>query len=529
MGKVKFMNGSQGHNHTPNFYGKLPINGDFIYRRFSNQFINHWDRWLQQCISGSQQQLQERWLDLYLTSPIWRYYLSAGLIDQHAYLGVLIPSADSVGRYFPFTVAVELPSGELPDLGGSACEQWFTQMEQVLLTVLESQSDTVETFDQKISELALSKDYLCSLQEKRHIFSVDSRGFHFNEQSPLTVNSPLLHYWLANSLEDGKELSIWWSEGSDLMSSCLNILPGLPSCHQFVSMLDGNWEESEWIATTQKKTHSIISPQTSELNFESTAEQPKLSETDYSVPPLQTFSTALSHQGNLRSNNEDAFLNQNQHGLWAVADGVGGHQDGEIASQTVTEQLNELLHSTDSGFDITHVIQKIKTTNRLLRDHYRNQPEQKSPSSTAAVLLIHENQGAVVWVGDSRVYLKRDGDLQQLTQDHSLVQEYQSQKGVSDLNGGPFPFKNIITRAVGATDQLEVDSFCFDVLPGDRYLLCSDGLTNELTDGEILEVLELGNIDLCCGELESRVLMGAARDNVTIVVVDVVADVAASS
>src|SRR5690606_10627892 len=101
-------------SHEPGFYGKLPSRGDFVSRRLAQDFVGHWDAWLQQGLAASQAALGERWLDVYLTSPIWRFAVAPGLIAEAGYVGVLVPSVDRVGRYFPLTAALALPPGAAP-------------------------------------------------------------------------------------------------------------------------------------------------------------------------------------------------------------------------------------------------------------------------------------------------------------------------------------------------------------------------------------------------------------------------------
>ena len=125
----------------PGFYGKLPVLGDFVSRRLSREFINPWDKWLQSAMAASQQQLAEHWLKAYLSSPVWRFALSPGLCGNAGWLGVLMPSVDRVGRYFPLTLALPVSTDiNLSDVF-IANNAWFTEVESIALTALEDNLD----------------------------------------------------------------------------------------------------------------------------------------------------------------------------------------------------------------------------------------------------------------------------------------------------------------------------------------------------------------------------------------------------
>ena len=141
------------------FYGKLPSHGDFITRRLSRNFLDEWDAWLQRAIAASKADLGEQWLDIYLTSPIWSFALGGGICGTNAWAGVLMPSVDRVGRYFPLTLVAELHRGT-PNLLSAAmrAELFFGNAERLMIETLESEHVDLQTFDERLLGLAQALD-----------------------------------------------------------------------------------------------------------------------------------------------------------------------------------------------------------------------------------------------------------------------------------------------------------------------------------------------------------------------------------
>lgn len=233
---------------------------------------------------------------------------------------------------------------------------------------------------------------------------------------------------------------------------------------------------------------------------------------------LHWSSASQTHVGMVRKLNEDACLELAGSGLWAVADGMGGHAAGDLASRRVVEALAGLAQPASLGSSLGEVQQRLEEVNRELAEEARSRQVQVI-GSTAVVLLVYATHGVVVWAGDSRAYRYRHGELEQLTRDHSQVEELVSQGRITRDQAEHFPGSNVITRAVGVMDILELDSEMFEVLEGDTFLLCSDGLYNEVTNSEIRDSLSVGDCQYSCELLVQRALSRGARDNVTVVVV----------
>lgn len=230
---------------------------------------------------------------------------------------------------------------------------------------------------------------------------------------------------------------------------------------------------------------------------------------------------ARTHVGMVRELNEDSFLDLTPSGLWVVADGMGGHSAGEVASQAVTDGLR----GVNGGFPIENMITQVRKaileTNRQLIAQSEGYDPSRLPGATVVVLVISGSQGAVVWAGDSRVYRRRDGEIVQLTRDHSHVQDLVDQRLIAEEQAEAHPMANVITRAVGIQDDLELDVVRFDVREGDRYLLCSDGLSRLMPAKEISGQLAEPDTDSSVQSMLHTALVRGAPDNVTIIDVKV--------
>ncbi|MCU1718984.1 PP2C family protein-serine/threonine phosphatase [Pseudomonas sp. 5P_3.1_Bac2] len=231
-------------------------------------------------------------------------------------------------------------------------------------------------------------------------------------------------------------------------------------------------------------------------------------------------SAARTETGKVRRRNEDAVLALPERGLWAVADGMGGHQNGALASRLIIEQLAEPLDG-DLAQRLAEVRKRLHELNRLLRHELTVSADHPDPviGSTVVALLIEANRAACIWAGDSRCYLWRGRRLYQLSRDHSLLQQLIDQDQLSPSEAARHPAAHALTQAIGASDQLKLEILELDLLPGDAFLLCSDGLYQSLSADELSAALNLPSPQLSLNRLVEHALAGPARDNLSAVVV----------
>lgn len=227
--------------------------------------------------------------------------------------------------------------------------------------------------------------------------------------------------------------------------------------------------------------------------------------------------------GLVRNNNQDAYLAANP--LYAVADGMGGAAAGEVASATAIEALeNGFSRSGAPSPDL--LIQAAQAANRAVWDQAETNPEMRGMGTTlVAIALVEGPQLAVINIGDSRLYVLHEGDLRQITSDHNLVAEMVAEGRITPEEAEYHPRRNIMTRALGVEPEVPVDLFLEEAVPGDRYLLCSDGLPREVSDELIASFLRrLADPREAARELVEEAKRKGGNDNITVVVVDVLTD-----
>jgi len=245
----------------------------------------------------------------------------------------------------------------------------------------------------------------------------------------------------------------------------------------------------------------------------------------------------LSDIGLVREVNEDYFIVNRECNFFLVADGMGGHRGGDVASRQAAQVINEFVASVVGGDDITWPFDyndnwsyhanmlnvAIKHANKQLIRIIRRHPELEGMGTTFVGLLLDNHTAYMANVGDSRVYLLRKEQLRQISRDHSFINEQIQQGRLNREEARLSPFKNIITRALGTYEDLEVDLFNQPTEPGDIFFLCSDGLSNLIPDGEITDII-LNNEDDLQRTAEGLVTLAKRRggeDNITFILVRV--------
>jgi serine/threonine protein phosphatase PrpC len=230
-------------------------------------------------------------------------------------------------------------------------------------------------------------------------------------------------------------------------------------------------------------------------------------------------SVAASHVGHVRKLNEDGVLARPEIGLWAVADGMGGYGGGDIASGAVVTALGQLPKPVSAAAFLRDFEAKIAGVNTQLRALARGRSGSLIGTTLVAV-LIFDAHFACVWCGDSRAYLLRDGVLTQISRDHSEVQDLVDRGVLAVEEAKTWPGRNVVTRALGATNDADLEIIDGPTVAGDRFLLCSDGLMAHVSDAEIAEKIARQPPQKACDDLIALTLQRGAADNVSIVIVD---------
>lgn len=479
------------------FYGKLPGCGDFVRRRVTDAFVEPWDRWLQRGLEASRHSLGEQWLDIYLTSPVWRFACAAGVCGAQPAVGVLAPSVDHVGRYFPMTIVATLPCGTSPLGAAASSDTFLSRAERLVVNTLATDEADISQFDAGVMQLERVVAELWTSQgpwpgpDALAVLSGQQGTawrIPLSPSQPLTgVFGPLLWRHLDSAYEPAVLL---WTEGSARVPPTCLLQRGLPCPSTFASLLDGSfpplWQQ--------------VPVETAPVECEGAT---------WSVPePVTLRSAGATHVGCLRELNEDAFLEHPQAGVWVVADGLGGHRDGQVASRMVCDALADVTASPllDEGIDAVRA--RLDAVNDGLLAETNRRDDASPCCSTVVALVASGSRAVVVWAGDSRAYRWRRGVLEQLTRDHAPP-------GADDGHEC-----HAVTRAVGAEPGLELDVLEAPLQAGDRFLLCSDGLTRVVADAELRRCMNHEQLDAVVHTLVDAALTAGAPDNVTVVVAE---------
>jgi protein phosphatase len=227
---------------------------------------------------------------------------------------------------------------------------------------------------------------------------------------------------------------------------------------------------------------------------------------------------AATHLGKVRQRNEDSYLVRPETGIWAVADGMGGHDSGDLASQTVMEALESIQPSRSAQDLLSRCEERIFDANARLKEIGR-QRGGAIIGTTVAVLLAFDGYFACVWSGDSRIYMVRHGKITQLSRDHTEAQELLQNGTITPEEAKTWPGSNVITRAIGVDDVPELEMTSGSLSSGDVFVMCSDGLIRHVEDNEILQCVTANLSQQACDQLIVLTLERGALDNVTVIVV----------
>lgn len=231
--------------------------------------------------------------------------------------------------------------------------------------------------------------------------------------------------------------------------------------------------------------------------------------------PADLTVAARSNIGKVRQSNQDALISAPEMRLWGVADGMGGHNGGETASASARDGLLEQLYgkSPEQGALRT----AIGAVNRSLYLQQKEDDALSGMGTTLTVLWLSDHCVYLGHVGDSRAYRLRDGELKQITDDHSVVAELLRSGMLTPEQAANHPLRNVITRAVGTEDGIEIDLMCEERRPGDVWLVCSDGLHGMVTDEKMAEIIKSCKLEKAAGKLIAAALEAGGRDNVSLV------------
>ena len=481
-------------------FGKLPSHGDFLRRRVSDAFVDAWDSWLRECLPASRNVLGERWLDLYLTSPAWRFIAAAGTCGPTPVIGVMVPSVDRVGRYFPLTLVTQLPPEVNPIAAATESAPFFDRAERLIIETLATDDIDFEDFD---AEVVMLGEGLDSMLPPRVV--LDPAGASVLGDAPLLWQLPI-----GSAADIG---AVFTQLLAQRLSAVYDPLD---------AVVDGRV-----VGGRAQLSHRQRPPAPEHIRR---VARRRLGQVGMATPGRSC--RHRRHGGDAGRKRRAGGLPigggqrcgarpENQRGLvtWSGRKSVSGRSP-MVWADTATEKWRAAWSAMrwpnwfrNPTFDrtIEAVRHRLQAVNDYLLRTGTHAALADRSASTVVALLVRGNNCAVLWAGDSRVYRWRSGKLERLTRDHSL----------DDSQGpGGQETSNAITRAVGVQPTLALDLLREKAVAGDRFLLCSDGLTRTVPEAQIEAMMESADISIVVQDLISATLSAGAPDNVTVLVAE---------
>lgn len=457
------------------FFGKLPSHGDFVSTGLSRAVQDALDAWLQAGMAKAQHHAGEYWEDIFRNMPAWRFVAERGVWGPVTVAGVIVPSRDRVGRSFPLVITAQLH--EFAGDTRSLCldDTWFLALEALAETVLR-QDFAIDTFATNLKRL-------------RHLRPSDH---HFEHRATKSLRPDTL----------------WWRRDNEDQQTKGFRSRGAPQPSDFLELLMAGMEASgppQPEPNAEPPPASVLAkPVAANLNaMETGPSRKEAAGPAASWKEMRLRYDKATHVGTRLSINADAVLVQHTPFLFAVADGVGNGNDAVEASR----QTIAMLAETAPQETIESLLQEIK--GKLGRAHGLLQSSggtwgRKPPCASIVSLGITGNRFALVWAGDARAYLLRDGMMRCLTRDHVTV-----------------ALRRSLARAIGLPGQLSPETASDDLQIGDRFLLCSHPLSRVIPERVIAEILLSGDIDDIANTLIQEGLIADCRDNLSAIVLDV--------
>ncbi|MGF9564592.1 type VI secretion system-associated protein TagF [Neorhizobium sp. BT27B] len=461
------------------FFGKLPSHGDFVSTGLSRTVQDALDAWLQSGIAKAHHHAGENWEQIFANMPAWRFVAERGIWGPLTVAGVIVPSRDRVGRSFPLVITAQLHefTGDTRKL--CLDETWFIALEGLAETVSRRDFD-LDTFT-------------ASLKRLRHLRPSDE---HFEPRAGKSQRADTL-WWRFDPMD---------RQNKGFRSG------GAPQPTDFLELLMAGMEASAPSPSEPKPAPepvpvpAPVQPPLAAANLNQFEAEPAPYLAPAPLAEARNFRLRhdkASHAGTRLSVNADAVLAQHTPFLFAVADGVGDSADAVEASR----QTIAMLADTAPQDTIESLVQEMK--GKLGRAHGLLQSTpgswgRKPPLASLVSLGVVEDRFALVWAGDARAYLLRDGMMRCLTKDHVSV-----------------GLRRSLSRAIGLAGQLSPEVLSDELQAGDRFLLCSHPLSRVIPERSIAEILLSGDIDDIANTLIQEGLIADCRENLSAVVIDV--------
>ena len=443
------------------FFGKLPTHGDFVSSGLGRPVQNAIDAWLQESLSAIQQEFGKDWERRFRAMPGWRFIIEDGLWGAATIAGVIVPSLDRVGRSFPLVIAAQLHAFTEDPRGLCLDDTWFTAAEGMAETAGRRDFD-IDFFTAGLKRLRTP------------------RAGEFEADVSQRRTSPGAFWWRTDPGD--RQMRGFHVNGRPRPGDFLRLLTGDPSPAPSIDR--------------PVAVQPVPAP------------PPEPSPKPAVAPLVKTRNLRLSHSyashpGTRLTLNADSVFSSTTPAIFAIADGVGDGADAAEAGATATGVLNEIAAQETIEALVQEVKGKLGRAHGLLQSAHMV-PDRPSPSASIVVLTALAESFALLWAGDARCYLLRDGMMRCLTRDHVAI-----------------GMKRSLARGLGLRGQLTPDVLSDELRPGDRFLLCSNPLPRVLTERGIAEILLSADLDEVSAVLAQEALIANCRENLSALVIDV--------
>lgn len=447
------------------FFGKLPTHGDFVGWGLPVELQRQLQDWLQSGLQAVREKWGEAWLAPFKAMPPWRFIIEKGLWSSHPLAGVLVPSADRVGRGFPLVILSQLHSVAEHPFQFYKDETWFTALEAI------AESGVHRDFQ--------LDSFTTALQKLRNLHPFDA---HEGQSS--------------GSVRRTKE-TLWWTvtPGSRSVQGFRN--PGPPRSEDFLRFLT---PPKSMVDSSERVPVMPVPKQTEET-------APLLSKEiapAQKSPGLKWTHSFQTHPGTRQKLNCDAILASGSAGLFAVADGLGEAGGAGDAAKLAVHLAGQAVMEGSLEVRLQDLKGKLGRANTLLRSRTEASPTAQGDAASLVALVLDDRGAATFWSGDARCYLLRDGLLRCLTRDHVQV-----------------GMKRNLTRAVGLNPTFHGDHVVEELKPDDCFMLCSASLARAMPERSIAEIMLTHSADDLPRILLENALIAGCADNITILAVHV--------
>lgn len=443
------------------YFGKIPSKGDFVSRRIDRNVRAQFDQWLQSALQTSQETLAGEWLELYLNAPIWRFYLEAEICGPYPVVGMMIPSVDKAGRYFPFLAAAQIPDFALSVAAVGQTDEWLQSLEGLVLSVLDDDFD-LDFFDHRLAKIAFSIGQPNQHSETTAIFAPLAAALNDQSSGPR---------------------SVWWTSGSDRRKAGISLYSGWPSASAFASFFTDGSAPANFDDVFERARQSGLSRHNNGMSSES-AKAGALS------------LAARSHRGTLAEQNIESFVFRLDKGLVSIADGTFGLS----RSATISRFLLAALDSVQLPAGIDDALQVLQ---ERLEDAKRALTERlditvAGPALQAGVLsfVFRESRFGLIVQGNVHCILLRGDEVIELT-DTSL-----SKRSGSTLQ---LQFKATSSTVTG------------ELLPGDKFMLMTANVAEGVLEPSDPGLMANDRVEAIVDRIIDDTLINGTADNLTVV------------